>query len=230
MRITHVIRGDDHLSNTPKQILCYEALDYAVPEFAHVSLILGKDKSRLSKRHGATSVQAFRDAGIPRRRAGELSGAARLVARRPGSLLARRAGRALRHQERRDVGRGLRLDEARVALAALSEGDGGEPASPSSRRRSSAPPASRRRRITRGSSAMLDTLRERAKTLVELVEQGRFYFERPASYDPKAAPKLLTAEGARAARSDDRAARGGARVHRCRRSSASYAPSPRSSA
>ena len=65
MRITHVIRGDDHLSNTPKQILCYEALDYAVPEFAHVSLILGKDKSRLSKRHGATSVQAFRDAGIP---------------------------------------------------------------------------------------------------------------------------------------------------------------------
>jgi glutamyl-tRNA synthetase len=44
---------------------------------------------------------------------------------------------------------------------------------------------------------MLDTLRERAKTLVELVEQGRFYFERPASYDPKAAPKLLTAEGAR---------------------------------
>src|SRR6266487_2205435 len=65
MRITHVIRGDDHLSNTPKQILCYEALDYAVPEFAHVSLILGKDKSRLSKRHGATSVQAFRDAGFP---------------------------------------------------------------------------------------------------------------------------------------------------------------------
>src|SRR5258708_19832194 len=65
MRITHVIRGDDHLSNTPKQILCYEALDYAVPEFAHVSLILGKDKSRLSKRHAATSVQAFRDAGFP---------------------------------------------------------------------------------------------------------------------------------------------------------------------
>src|SRR5882672_3955979 len=63
MNITHVVRGDDHLSNTPKQILCYEALDYAVPEFAHVSMILGKDRSRLSKRHGATSVQAFRDAG-----------------------------------------------------------------------------------------------------------------------------------------------------------------------
>src|SRR5262249_14370291 len=43
--ITHVVRGDDHLSNTPKQILCYEALDYTVPEFAHVSMILGKDRS-----------------------------------------------------------------------------------------------------------------------------------------------------------------------------------------
>src|SRR5437870_2913552 len=64
MAITHVIRGNDHLSNTPKQILCYEAFGYAVPAFAHVSMILGADRSRLSKRHGATSVQAFRDAGI----------------------------------------------------------------------------------------------------------------------------------------------------------------------
>src|SRR5438034_11475024 len=65
MRITHVIRGNDHLPNTPKQILCYEALGYPVPEMAHVSMILGPDRSRLSKRHGATSVQALRDAGIP---------------------------------------------------------------------------------------------------------------------------------------------------------------------
>src|SRR5262249_61883774 len=65
MKLPHVIRGTDHLSNTPKQILCYEALDYPVPEFAHVSMILGTDRSRLSKRHGATSVQAFRDEGIP---------------------------------------------------------------------------------------------------------------------------------------------------------------------
>src|SRR5215510_366497 len=64
MAITHVIRGNDHLSNTPKQILCYEALGYPVPEMAHVSMILGADRSRLSKRHGATSVQAFREAGI----------------------------------------------------------------------------------------------------------------------------------------------------------------------
>jgi len=56
MRITHVIRGDDHISNTPKQILLYHALDAPVPAFAHVPLILGPDKKRLSKRHGATSV------------------------------------------------------------------------------------------------------------------------------------------------------------------------------
>src|SRR5215813_6432415 len=65
MKITHVIRGNDHLSNTPKQVQCYEALHYPVPVFAHTPMILGADKSRLSKRHGATSVQAFRDAGIP---------------------------------------------------------------------------------------------------------------------------------------------------------------------
>ena len=64
MRISHVIRGNDHLSNTPKQVLCYEALDYPVPAFAHVSLILGADRARLSKRHGATSVQAYREQGI----------------------------------------------------------------------------------------------------------------------------------------------------------------------
>ena len=64
MRISHVIRGNDHLSNTPKQVLCYEALGYPVPAFAHVSLILGADRARLSKRHGATSVQAYREQGI----------------------------------------------------------------------------------------------------------------------------------------------------------------------
>jgi len=63
MRITHVIRGDDHLSNTPKQILLYQALGWDVPEFAHVPMILGPDKKRLSKRHGATSVEEYRKKG-----------------------------------------------------------------------------------------------------------------------------------------------------------------------
>lgn len=64
MGVTHVIRGDDHLSNTPKQILLYEALGYEVPMFGHVPLILGADKKRLSKRHGATSVGEYQSRGL----------------------------------------------------------------------------------------------------------------------------------------------------------------------
>ncbi len=64
MQITHVIRGDDHLSNTPKQVAIYQAFGWPVPEFAHLSTILGPDKQRLSKRHGATSISSFREMGI----------------------------------------------------------------------------------------------------------------------------------------------------------------------
>jgi glutamyl-tRNA synthetase len=63
MKITHVIRGDDHLNNTPKQIHIYKAFGYEIPEFAHLPMILGADKARLSKRHGATSVMAYYDMG-----------------------------------------------------------------------------------------------------------------------------------------------------------------------
>src|SRR5580700_6357560 len=64
MRITHVIRGADHISNTPKQVLLYNALGAQPPTFAHVPLILGPDKSRLSKRHGATDVNMYRSEGF----------------------------------------------------------------------------------------------------------------------------------------------------------------------
>ena len=64
MGITHVIRGDDHLSNTPRQVLLYDGLGLPHPEFAHISMILGPDKTQLSKRHGATSVLAYRDLGF----------------------------------------------------------------------------------------------------------------------------------------------------------------------
>jgi glutamyl-tRNA synthetase len=63
MKITTVIRGDDHVNNTPRQIQLYQALGFPVPQFAHVPMILGSDKARLSKRHGATSVIAYRDMG-----------------------------------------------------------------------------------------------------------------------------------------------------------------------
>jgi glutamyl-tRNA synthetase len=63
MAITHVIRGDDHLNNTPRQLLIYEALGYAPPRFGHLSMILGIDKVKLSKRHGATSVLEYQESG-----------------------------------------------------------------------------------------------------------------------------------------------------------------------
>ncbi len=64
MKITHVIRGEDHLSNTPKQIALYEALGWPIPEFAHLSTILGVDRTRLSKRDGTASIASFREQGI----------------------------------------------------------------------------------------------------------------------------------------------------------------------
>ncbi len=64
MKITHVIRGEDHLSNTPKHILIFEALGQTPPQFAHMSMTLGPDRTRLSKRHGATSVRQYRESGF----------------------------------------------------------------------------------------------------------------------------------------------------------------------
>ncbi len=63
MKITHIIRGDDHINNTPKQVLLYKALDMPIPVFVHLPMILGSDKTRLSKRHGATSVGSYEEMG-----------------------------------------------------------------------------------------------------------------------------------------------------------------------
>jgi glutamyl-tRNA synthetase len=196
MRITHVIRGDDHLSNTPKQILCYEALDYAVPEFAHVSMILGKDKSRLSKRHGATSVQAFRDAGIPADAL--VNYLARLGWSHGDQEVFSRAELVELFDIKNVASSAAVFDSTKLEwlsqhyLKTMPGDRLAELATPFIRAAGLTPPDDRARFV-----GMLDTLRERAKTLVELVEQGRFYCERPASYDEKAAQKLFTAEGGR---------------------------------
>jgi len=63
MRITHVVRGDDHLTNTPRQVPMFQALGFPVPQFGHLPMILGSDKARLSKRHGATSIMAYKEMG-----------------------------------------------------------------------------------------------------------------------------------------------------------------------
>ncbi len=64
MGISHIIRGEDHISNTPKQLLLYRALGFPIPQFAHLPMILGPDKTRLSKRHGAVSITAYREQGF----------------------------------------------------------------------------------------------------------------------------------------------------------------------
>jgi len=64
MQITHIIRGDDHISNTPKQVMLYEALGFELPKFAHIPLILSKDGGRMSKRHGATSIFEYKNMGF----------------------------------------------------------------------------------------------------------------------------------------------------------------------
>jgi len=195
MRITHVIRGNDHLSNTPKQILCYEALEYAVPAFAHVSMILGTDRSRLSKRHGATSVQAFRDAGILAdalvnylARLGWSHGDQEIFTRdelialfdikdvaSSGAVFDATKLEWLSHEY-------LKARDG-AALAAL--------AAPFLRAAGLTPPADGARL-----GAIFETVRERARTLVELVARARFYFEPPSAYEPKAARQFLTPEGA----------------------------------
>ena len=82
MRITHVISGADHISNTPKQALLYRALGATPPIFAHVPLILGPDRTRLSKRHGATSVGSYQRGRVFARGVSQFPGAAGLVAGR----------------------------------------------------------------------------------------------------------------------------------------------------
>jgi len=195
MRISHVIRGNDHLSNTPKQVLCYEALGYATPAFAHVSMILGADKSRLSKRHGATSVQAFREAGIV-----------------PDAMVNYLARLGWSHGDQEIFTREelIRLFDIKDVA---SSGAVFDPTKLEWLNQEYIKAMDGHRLATRarpfiaaaGLSVTLDherlarameTLRERAKTLQELVEVGRFYFERPKQYEAKAAAKFLTTAGA----------------------------------
>jgi glutamyl-tRNA synthetase len=195
MSITHVIRGNDHLSNTPKQVLCYDALGYAVPAFAHVSMILGPDRSRLSKRHGATSVQAFRDAGIlPEAMVNYL---ARLGWSHGDQEIFTRAELIERFDIKDVAAAGAVFDRTKLEWLSheyLKATDGARLAAlaaPYLVAQGLTPPAEPSR-----FAAMCDTLRERAKTLTALVEAGRFYFERPAGYDAAAAEKLFGPAGA----------------------------------
>jgi len=192
MRISHVIRGDDHLSNTPKQVLCYEALGYAVPEFAHVSMILGPDRSRLSKRHGATSVQAFRDDGVlPEAMVNYL---VRLGWSHGDQEIFSRDELVERFDIKDVSSAGAVFDRTKLEWLSQHYMKTMDPA----RLAALADPFVRTAGLTAPDAATLArivvTLRERAKTLVELVDAGQFYFERPGGYEPTAAAKFLTPE------------------------------------
>ncbi len=190
MGITHIIRGDDHVNNTPRQILLYQALGAALPQFAHVPMILGADKTRLSKRHGATSVMAYKEMGyLPQAlvnylaRLGWSHGDQEIF-----SLTELRELFGLAH-----VGRSAGvfnpeklnwLNSHYIKETPLSEL--GELVWPYLAAKG----------YTRPTPEILEkimvTVRERGKTLMELAEKAEFYFQDPPPLDPKAAAKVLT--------------------------------------
>jgi glutamyl-tRNA synthetase len=192
MRINLIIRGDDHVNNTVRQIPMFMALGYEVPEFAHVPMILGADKKRLSKRHGATSVMVYREMGfLPEAmvnylvRLGwscgdeEIFSMADLIEKFSLDNVGRSAGvfnpdKLLWLNEHYiKTGDPVRLGGL---VAELLEGQGvtvnGGP----------------------DMTAVVKTLQDRSKTLVEMANAARFYFEAPTVYNEEAAAKFLNKE------------------------------------
>ncbi len=191
MKITHVIRGNDHLSNTPKQIRCYEALGYPLPLFAHIPMILGPDKSRLSKRHGATSVQAFRDAGIVPE--AMLNYLARLGWSHGDQEVFSR-DEVAEHFDLARVGQAAAVfDRAKLEwlsmhwIKALPAEGLARQLVPFLERAGLPAPAD-----LAWLGRVADTLRERAHTLVEMADKAAFYLRRPATFDPQAMSKFWT--------------------------------------
>jgi glutamyl-tRNA synthetase len=193
MRITHVLRGDDHLANTPRQILLYQALGAALPAFGHVPLILGPDKARLSKRHGAMAVTAYRDLGfLPDAacnylvRLGwshgdqELFSRAELIEKFNLESIGKSAGVF-------DYEKMLWVNSQ--YLRALAPAEVTAAARPFIERAGLPVPGD-----DAWLAKALATLQERAKTLVDLVEQAHFYLSDHIALDPAAAKKLLTPE------------------------------------
>jgi len=192
MGITHVIRGDDHVNNTPKQIRIYEALGYEVPLFGHVPMILGSDKARLSKRYGATSVMDYQEMGyLPEAlvnylvRLGWSHGDQEIFTMeelvREFSLEAVGKSAAVFNPEKL-----LWLNQQYIM--AYPEEKLVEAMLPFWGKRGF--DASDRQFF----SKVTADLRTRAKTLVEMADASAFYFQEEVEYDPEAAAKFLTPE------------------------------------
>jgi glutamyl-tRNA synthetase len=193
MAITHIIRGDDHLANTPRQIQLYHALGHQPPQFAHLPLILGTDKARLSKRHGATSVMAYRDMGyFPEAvlnylvRLGwsygdqEIFSRQELIEKFSLESVGKSAG--IFNPEKFLWVNSYYLKE--LSLSRLAQD-----IVPYIVARGYPVP-----RDKLWLERMIATLRERSKTLVELVDSAGFYLTDDITIDENAAHKFLTAE------------------------------------
>jgi glutamyl-tRNA synthetase len=191
MNITHIIRGDDHLANTPRQIQLYHALGQTLPQFAHVPLILGTDKARLSKRHGATSVTAYRDMGyLPEAvvnylvRLGWSHGDDEIFSREE----------LIKMFSLENVGKSagifnpekfLWLNSHYIKARSLSQL--ADEIAPFIAAKGYPVPQDKQ-----WLEKMIRTLQERAKTLAELVEQAHFYLSDDISIDEKSGKKFLT--------------------------------------
>ena len=199
MAITHVVRGDDHISNTPKQVLLYEAFGKPAPQFAHVPLIMGPDKKRLSKRHGATSVTEYQRMGyLPEAMVNFLA----LLGWSPGGdreVLSRdelkSAVRARRHQRRQ---RRVQPREAGLVQPAAHRPAGRPRTAASGSKDAFARPDCGATRWTHPSPpwivSVLDLLKPRVKKLDQLVDELRpFLVDRP-EIDPAAASKHLSSD------------------------------------
>ncbi|MEO7272303.1 MAG: glutamate--tRNA ligase, partial [Vicinamibacterales bacterium] len=201
MAITHVIRGDDHVSNTPKHVLLFEAFGAPIPAFAHVPLILGTDKKRLSKRHGATSVMAYPELGyLPEAMVNFLA----LLGWSPGSdeelftrdeLVTRFAldgisgGNAVFNPEKLDwfnQQHMMRLPAGDLAARI-------EPRLRAAGLWNERFAAADRPWLER----VIELLKPRAKTLGQFVTDGRLFFVEEVDYDPAAVAKHLHAPGSR---------------------------------
>ncbi len=196
MGITHVVRGDDHLSNTPRQCLLYDALNFPRPRFAHISMILGKDKARLSKRHGATSALAYRDMGYL-----------------PSALInyLARLGWSHGDQEifsREEMIRHFSFDSVHTSAAVFDPDKLSwlnehyiKTTPPEDLARHLEPFLIRSGILEEGHgldfaeiSRVIPSLNQRAKTLVEMAEKSAFYFKKGVEFDDKAKTKFLTDE------------------------------------
>ncbi|MFQ5559603.1 MAG: glutamate--tRNA ligase [Nitrospinota bacterium] len=189
MELTHVIRGDDHISNTPRQIQIYKALGYKVPLFAHLPMILGADKTRLSKRHGATSILEYKKMGyLPD---GMLNYFARLGWSHGDQEI-------FSKEELIDL---FSLDHVSKAAAIFDpekllwvNGQHIKNCCPESLTKNIRPFLGEKSKAVKDECLKegLKPLQDRAKTLLEMAEAARFFTEDTVEYDEKAVSKFLT--------------------------------------